>query len=286
MEFILTTDLATIPQEICFNDAELEKQLTESLERYNSLVVTEDSIQPAKKDRAALNKLKAAIDDKRKEVRKACLAHYETFELRTKKLTGMIQQPVDSIDKQLKAFEEFKRNEKYAAIEAFYSENIGDLAELLPLDKIVPEKWANTTVTLESATSEISEKITKARNDYGIICKMALAHEAQALDVYFHTLDMSQALAESKRLEEQAAKVAAMEKARREQEKQQAQEFQPTPPPITEYTQPTMQEVAAAAEAQEETKTISVTFYDTTEAFRAEMKALTEKHGIKYGSVK
>ena len=73
MEFLIKTDLNAIPQAIDFNFEEMKAELTEKLTAYNALVVTEDSIRDAKADKAKLNKLRTAVEDKRKEVKKLCL---------------------------------------------------------------------------------------------------------------------------------------------------------------------------------------------------------------------
>src|SRR5574344_298476 len=103
MELIMTTDLEkSLPQKIDFNYEAIKAELSEKLERYNSLVVTEDSVSAAKKDKAALNKLKTALEDRRKEVKKDCLRPYEEFEQKIKELVGMIDAPVLAIDGQIK----------------------------------------------------------------------------------------------------------------------------------------------------------------------------------------
>ena len=73
MEIKVITDLSVIPHEIDFNSEELKSELIPKLEFYKNLVVTEDSIKDAKSDRAKLNKLKSAFEDKRKEMKKICI---------------------------------------------------------------------------------------------------------------------------------------------------------------------------------------------------------------------
>jgi len=290
MELILSQDLKKyIPQEIDFNYDELKIQLAESLDRYNNLVVTEDAIQPAKKDGAALNKLKTAIDDKRKDVKKACLAPYEAFEVKAKELTGMIQEPIDVIDHQVKGFEEQKKDEKYKAIAHFYTTNIGDLIDLVSLERILPDKWANTGTTLISVTQEISESIQKIRNDLGIIEKMSAEFSQQMTDVYLKTLDMSAALAEKNRLEEQQrileARKAEQER-QREAERQSAIDIIPEEEtPLSDTVEPVQKPVNQLDQSVEDRKDIKVIFYSTTPEFRQEMKALTTKHNIRYGGI-
>ena len=274
MEIRLSTDLArAMPPEIAFNYDELKTQLAEQLTRYTGLVVTADAIQAAKKDRAALNKLKDAIEDKRKSVKKTCLAPYEDFEVRIKEIVGMIQKPITAIDAQIKGFEEQKRNEKYAAIEAHYTAHIGELVELLPLGRILPEKWANAGTSLDSVQKEIETVIARTKSEIKVIRAMRLPYEAEVLSVYLATLSMGAALEKKQYLEAQALALEKMketpaEPSRTEPEHPPVSPPAPVPPPPAE-----------------ETKTIKVIFYDTTAAFRQEMKALTQKHNITYGGI-
>lgn len=290
MELIMTTDLEkSLPKKIDFNYEDIKAELSEKLERYNSLVVTEDSISGAKKDKAALNKLKTALEDRRKAVKKDCLRPYEEFEQKIKELVGMIDAPVLAIDGQIKAFDEIKKAEKRAEIQAFYSDNVGDLAPLLPLDKVFDPRWLNATYKIEDAQKEIADRLFKTRNDIGIIKAMNLSGEQQVLDVYLRTLDMSAALAEKTRLEDQQKRMEEYEAARQKA----AQEAPQEPKTVVQAVSPVQERTQApyiasddTPEPPEEPKTIKVVFYDTTEAFRHDMRALTEKYGVKYGGLK
>lgn len=290
MELIMTTDLEkSLPQKIDFNYEAIKSELSESLERYNSLVVTEDSISAAKKDKAALNKLKTALEDRRKEVKKDCLRPYEEFERKIKELVGMIDAPVLAIDGQIKAFDEIKKAEKRADIQAFYSDNVGDLAPLLPLDKVFDPRWLNATYKIDDVQKEIADRIFKTRNDIGIIKAMNLSGEQQVLDVYLRTLDMSAALAEKTRLEDQQKRMEEYEAARQkaDQEAPQAGEGAVQPrASIYECAQAPCAVFENTPEPPEEPKTIKVIFYDTSEAFRHDMRTLTKKYGVKYGGLK
>ena len=95
-----------------FNYDTLKSALAARMDLYRGLVVTEDGIKAAKQDRADLNKLREAIDAKRKEVKKACLAPYNNFEARVKELTALVDAPIAAIDKQLQQYEEQRRATK------------------------------------------------------------------------------------------------------------------------------------------------------------------------------
>jgi len=165
MEFIMKTDLKQLPDKLEFNYEEMKAEFSKKLVHYNTLVVTEDSIGDAKTDKAALNKLKEAIDTRRKDVKKACLAPYEAFEKQCKEITSMIQQPILAIDNQIKAFGEAEQQQKWEQITEYYDAEVKELKELVPLEKIVPSKWKNKTESLESVNNAIGDTLERIRGE-------------------------------------------------------------------------------------------------------------------------
>lgn len=281
MEFQINTDLSTLPKVIDFNFEALKDELDIKLDYYRSLVVTEDGIKAAKSDRAALNTLKRAVDDRRKEIKKQCLAPYEAFESKCKALTNMIDQASGSIDAQVKAFEEQEKSRKRAKIEASYCEQIGELSELLPFELFFNPKWMNKTSSLQAVIDELTALVESSKKDIQAIRNMHLDHEAAVLSIYGKTRDLSAAMAENFRLQRLAQEAA--------------RNLPPAPVmrdgygALTEEHQEAKAMDAASCEQKdflEERKTVKVVFYETTAAFRAEMKALTEKHNIRYGGIK
>lgn len=286
MEFILQTDLEkSLPSVIDFNYEDIKADLTEKLVHYNSLVVTEDSIKAAKGDKALLNKLKEAFEANRKSVKNLCLAPYEDFEKKCKELVSMIENPIKAIDTQIKVFDDIKQTEKYSALELFYKDNIGELENLVSIDKILNSKWRNAGESLASLNNEMDSKITKISQDLKIIYALKSEFEQQMIDTYLIGFDMSAALQTQTRLETQKAELAKI-KAKQAEQAQQVQ----TPQASVIYATPTTpiyqdKPPIDVVSVSEQTKTIKVIFHDTTEAFRKEMKTLTDKHNIKYGGL-
>lgn len=272
MEFNLSTDIQqSIPQAIVFNYDELKTELTEKIKPYKAIVVTEEDLKGAASNKAALNKLKKALNDKKIEVKKAYIAPFETFENQIKELMGIIDGGIVNIDRQLKEFEQKRINEKYAEIESFYKKEIGEYEDLLPLDRILPEKWKNKGSKTAAIQTEIHDCIFKFKNDIRIIKAMDLECENQVLNSYIRSLDMSVALEEKHKYEEQQALL----KRASEQEIKKEPEIPPETSP-----KPT-----CASKSDEQTKTIDVRFYDTNSSFRKKMKELCELYNIKYSSV-
>ena len=300
MELIMTTDLAKVlPKSIDFNHSQLKTELSEKLTYYKNLVVTEGSIPAAKKDRAALNKLKTALDDKRKEVKRDCLNPFEDFEFRVKELIAMIDDPINTIDSQLKNFEEQKKSDKEKQIHDFFIENVGDLLALLPLKKIYNPKWPNAGYKMADIGKEITEAIFKTKNNINIIKAFNSDCEQQMLDKYLDTLDMGAAMAEKTRFEEQQKRLKDYEESQRKAAAEKSVEAQKaTEPQVIEatYSEPAQAEQPqqsyipepeqCAPVQQEQLKTISVTFQNTTADFRHEMGVLCLNHRVKYGWTK
>jgi len=282
MELILKNGTATIPQAI-ENIQILKQELADRLDYYKSLIVTEDGIKDAKADKANLNKLKTAIDSQRKEAKRQTMALYEPLERECKELLAMIDEPIAAIDGQLKAFDEKKKAEKFAALVEFF-EQINTL-DFVKLEHVLNPKWGNVTVKLDTLKDEISGAIQAIVDDYAEIKKLyADSPMLTAIMQRFETtLDKSAALAYAAEIErkEQARKAAeearrVAEQARKECEaaEQAAREQQMIAPEKNESTpqgpaDPTVVEAPPQAEP-----TGSVTF--TATGTRSQIIALRD----------
>jgi hypothetical protein len=225
-------------KEISFNHESIKKELAVRLEKYNGLIYSEENIKEAKADRANLNKFKDAIEGKRKEIKKQCLAPYEKFEAQIKEITAMIDKPILAIDTQVKNFEQIKKDEKLQGIKQFYADKVADLATLVPFDKIYNEKWLNATYKEADIQKEITDLLSKVESDLQVITELGTEYEAQIKDVYLKSYDLTQALQEKKRLEDQAAKLA-------EYEKQQKAKHEAAAEITPDVSEPVKQEIPA-----------------------------------------
>ena len=215
MEFVMGTSLEALPKTIDFNFEELKGQLASSLELYTGLVVTEDGIKGAKEDRAKLNKLREALETKRKEVKRECMAPYTDFEAKVKELVGLIDQPIAAIDKQLKDFEEKRRTAKRADILAIYEETVGELRPLLPFEKLWRDEWYNTGVSMKKIREAIVAAEEKAASDLEVLSTVE-SEFAEAVKIkYLERLDLNEALLERARLQERAKRLREYEEQQR-----------------------------------------------------------------------
>ena len=216
LEFVMQTDLSTaLPAALEFNFEDLKKALAERMELYRGLVVTEDGIKAAKQDRADLNKLREAIEAKRKEVKKACMAPYTEFEAKVKELVQLVDAPIAAIDGQLKQYEEKRRADKRAEAAAIYEETVGELRSILPFDKLWRDEWYNTAWSMKKIREAIVAAEDKAASDLEVLSTVESEFSEAVRLKYLEALDLNAALTERARLQERAEKLREYEEKRR-----------------------------------------------------------------------
>lgn len=233
-----------------WNYEEVKQWVEDGLARYKGAVYDETQVALAKTDRANLNKLASAIDTKRKEMKALYLQPYAEFEAQAKELTAMVKMQVDEIDAQVKAFDNFRKEEKLAKIKAeVYAPIIGNLAELIPYDRLHNPKWLNVTTSMASIGEEIARTVDKVTSGLKAIDQLGLSPDIadRVKDVFLKNFDLAEAIAEKERI------LAEREKLERYQAAQQAQGA-PMPaekqsgkniPPAAEPTAPPVQQPVA-----------------------------------------
>ena len=206
-----------IPEKITFNYEELKQELVERVHLYETTVYTDDQIKAAKADRAQLNKLKKALNDERIRREREYMKPFEEFKSQINEIIGIIDKPVALIDKQVKDYEERKREEKRHEIFDIWDSLIG-APEWLELEQIYNPKWLNASYKLSEIEKEMNEAIRKVAWQTGII-KSLDEFSFEAMEVYKQTLDIEKAINEGKRLAE-IQRRKREEQARREAEEQ------------------------------------------------------------------
>ncbi len=245
---------------IDWNKAEFMELVASITEQYEGLSYTEDQMKSAKADRARLNAMKKAISDRRIQVKKAVMEPYTKFEAEVSEVTALIDKPIAMIDGQIKEYEDRTKEEKKAALKKHFEEIASDLEGILTFDRVFDQRYLNVSVSLNKAKADIQEKVDRVHTDLRSLegfCEEKYLTIAK--DAYIRTLNVSDALAEARRLQEFDRK-AEEERLRREEEAEEAR---------------LAAEAKAAAAKAAETKTAeSVT--ETSENVTKEAENVTE----------
>ena len=283
MEVRLTPAIEqVIPPQISFNFEEIKSELAGKLQVYQNMVVTESGIKEAKADRANLNKFKSALADSRKAVKAQWNQPLSDFEGKMKELERMVDEPIGAIDRQVKAYDEAKKQDKRQQIELFFEGAVGDLEEVLPLSKIWNDRWLNATYPMKDIEKEIVERIRKTHSDIGIIVAMQLPCCDQMLSTYLETLDMSRAMEEKHKYEQAQKAKAQAKQAEPALDSPAAQQTVSVEKERTVAQMNTPQE--AAREAAPELRVLDFRVWVTPEQMQA-LKAFLVQNHIRYGRV-
>lgn len=214
-----------LPAPITFNYEELRAELLSKVSVYETMVYTEDQVKEAKADRAALNRLKKALNDERIRQEKNYMQPFNTFKAQVGELVKIIDKSVSVVDKQVKEFEEQQKQDKLLKIKEYfdgafvYGEAVN---KNIPFEKILDSKWLNASVSMKSIQEAIDAKMEQMAKDLAVVDSLP-SYAFEARECYMDTLDLAKAVSEAHRLQEQAEKRAAWE-AEQQKRKEEATE--------------------------------------------------------------
>jgi hypothetical protein len=210
-------------QKIGWNKDQIKESVATIIKQYTGVTYTEEQLQEAKKDRAALNAMRSGISNRRIQVKKALMAPYDVFEAEVKEVVAMIDKPIAMIDEQISEYEERVKQDKKAELSDYFKENIGNLEDVLTFDMIFNVKWLNKTASIKSCKDEIMQEITKTETDIKFIDTMIPEkYRGYAKDYYFRNKrNMSSVLNEVGRMKEVDRKKE--EEGRQKKEREEAE---------------------------------------------------------------
>lgn len=139
---------------IGFNFEELKAWAQGITERYAGLVVREEDVAGIKSEMAGLNKLKASLEQARKETVRKVSEPIKTFEGQIKEVVGIFEEAYAFLGGQVKAYEEqareIKRGEVKTVIDTVLYDN-----KLTGLEIPIQDRWLNKTTPLKTVKAEV-----------------------------------------------------------------------------------------------------------------------------------
>ncbi len=212
------------PGKISWNYDEIKKMLEVEMERYSRIVYTDENIGDAKKDAAYLRKLCKAIGERKTEIRKKCLEPFGEIEKQAEELIGLIDKPLEMIDRLAKDYEQRRRATVREKINAYFDEKALILPESIrekAKAQIYDSRWENATATQKSWKDGISSGIQKIVDEIETIKSFSSEFEQDAMEVYFEKLSLPQAIYKMNSMKAQKEHILEMERLRREKEERE-----------------------------------------------------------------
>lgn len=244
-ELTVRVERPVIPA-MSWNEEEVQKNLDELLAAYTGRVYTPESIKDAKADRAAVNKWDKQLGDALRAAKKLYTDPLEAFGQRIKAMQAQCKQVSGAIDQQVKAVEEAERQDKADALQAVYTDCIGELRELIPFARLLVPQWLNKSYDLAKASRELRKSVETRREELKIIRGTCGEDAENCVLEYLRELSLNSALAEHTR--RQSAREA---RQRAEAERLAAERARAAAPVILPPSEEERQiKAEAAAEAQ------------------------------------
>lgn len=191
-----------VPKTIEWNYSEFLTEAKNAVSKYEGIIYNDTQIAEAKEDRAKLRYYIKAIDEARKQVKGIITNPYMVFERQIKEVTNLIDNAVEGIDNQVKAYEEKQKEIKREEIEKIYFNVFGSLAEYVPLEKIWDNRWLNKTVSLNTIEDGIKEKKGIIIADMSAISSLNSENESDLLAFYFETFSVAKTIAKNNEFKE------------------------------------------------------------------------------------
>ena len=180
----LTINVQETAGSIAFELDTLKASLREMTGVYKGLVVTEDTLQGAKKDLAMLRKLSKELNDRKIAVKKSFMAPYDAFEKEVKEALAIIDEPVKLIDSQVKEFEARRKEEQKAHCIEVFNEAVGEYAEYITFESVFKDSWLNATAKDKDIVDDVQTRVVQVKNDIQTLKALNSDIEADLLEAY------------------------------------------------------------------------------------------------------
>lgn len=208
--------------------ADAQKRADATLDKYRpSPIADEPGYNRAKKERAAVRKVRGEIDAERKlrlrEVEDALKALKE----QVKEVTG----PLDDADREYKRlldeWDAAKREERARALAQEYEDMAPALADMLPYERMAaiadPEgRWLLRSVGDRAAVDLMAAAAQRVVADYETVAALDMTDEerTEVRAEFFRTLDLPAAIRHANDLRAERERIAAFEEERRQREEE------------------------------------------------------------------
>ena len=140
------------PAEVHFNFDEISNYLDSTLNKYQGIIVTEETIKDGKKVIADLRKGKKSLDEFRKKTKKELTKSVTEFENQCKELSKKFDEVIDPINEQAEQIEIKRKEEKKMEVEKV----IKEVCKLKDVDNLpLEDSYLNKSTSLKSIKEDL-----------------------------------------------------------------------------------------------------------------------------------
>lgn len=212
-------------QKITDNMSEVKEYALETKKYYENLVFTDEQIKEAKDERANINKAVKRVADYRKDIVDKFNKPLEEFVRNAKETESILKEASNSIDVQVKKYEEEEKQKKKDECEELFNNLVGDLSELITFEKVFDNRWLNKTTKMTEVEQDIKNVIEKVNTGLQAIKELNSEFETELINTFLQDYDLSKAIMKNTQLKAQKEKLAKTEVAKEETKQEIIQEM-------------------------------------------------------------
>lgn len=203
------------------NILEAKEYALELKDYYSKLVFTEDQKEEAAKERANINKAIKKIGDYRKNIIAEFKKPIEVFETTAKETEKILKETSDFVDMQVKNFENKEKEIRRENAKKIYEDNIEELKDIVPFEKIFNEKWLNKGSWKDNNTSPMIEEEINAikkqvRTGLEAIAELHSEFELEVKNAFLQRFSLEDALHKNTELKERKEALSKVEDKKEE----------------------------------------------------------------------
>lgn len=151
---------------IKFDNVDLIKSATEITDKYKGLVVVEEILPEIKTEVATLNKLVKQLETQRIAIKNQYNQPYNEFETKIKEVTGIINNTVLFLNKQLAVFEQQRKDKKRQEVQQLIDKMVAEyqLRAKYSSQVLMQEKFLNATETMAKIRQTLDVQFSQLQN--------------------------------------------------------------------------------------------------------------------------
>ena len=191
----------------------------------NAVLVSDDDFKQAEERCAQYNKIIKAIDNKRKDVKKAYVQPLEVFEKAINETKAILTEAKDNLWSQVKQVENDRSSEKLDKLTTYWERTLDTaVTSYRKFTDIADTKWLNKGVSFATAFGEMDKSYQQIENDLQAINAVVANTDSTYLNVllayYKEGHSLSETLAYYNRIQQSRKNIAVAEKEQAQQNTQ------------------------------------------------------------------
>lgn len=221
--------------------------------KYDNQLVTEESIQEAKKSRAEINAEKKILKERFSAIKKKHNEPLEVLKNQVDEIFAILDVPCDKIDEKIKEHEENERKAKTLLIKGIIEELNKKYSLNIPEGKIQNPQWLNKGYTKKKIREELTIFFSRVSEDLKTIKEFDEEYHIPLMNDYLDNFDIGRVLRLKISYDNQKEKQREKEEQQREAERK-LEEAKSINTSIQELDNPTLMKSCNETHAQEATQ--------------------------------